>query len=100
MSRERAEALMVVVSPLFIAHREPLAELCRKHRLPRTVPRAAIGTYRRGSVRNNSTVAIAAAATSPITCVRPPAAAPIAVRLSAPVTANPCERAEGMLAAP
>ena len=34
MARERAEALMVVVSPLFIAHREPLAELCLKHRLP------------------------------------------------------------------
>src|SRR5262245_18703697 len=34
MSRERAEALMVVVSPMFIAHREPLTELRRKHRLP------------------------------------------------------------------
>src|SRR5262249_61646495 len=34
MARERAEALMVVASPLFITHREPLAELARKHRLP------------------------------------------------------------------
>jgi ABC-type uncharacterized transport system substrate-binding protein len=34
MTRERAEALMVVASPLFIIHSEPLAELCRKHRLP------------------------------------------------------------------
>jgi putative tryptophan/tyrosine transport system substrate-binding protein len=30
----RAEALMVVASPLFITHREPLAELAKKHRLP------------------------------------------------------------------
>src|SRR5215475_8184185 len=34
MARERAEALMVVASPLFITHREPLAELALKHRLP------------------------------------------------------------------
>jgi ABC-type uncharacterized transport system substrate-binding protein len=34
MARERAEALMVVASPLFSSHREPLAELAKKHRLP------------------------------------------------------------------
>jgi putative tryptophan/tyrosine transport system substrate-binding protein len=33
IARERAEALMVVASPLFITHREPLAELAREHRL-------------------------------------------------------------------
>jgi putative tryptophan/tyrosine transport system substrate-binding protein len=34
MARERAEALMVVASPLFVTHRERLAELAREHRLP------------------------------------------------------------------
>ena len=34
MARERAEALLVVASPMFITHRQPLAELARKHRLP------------------------------------------------------------------
>ena len=34
MARERAEALLVVASPLFITHRESLAELARKYRLP------------------------------------------------------------------
>jgi putative tryptophan/tyrosine transport system substrate-binding protein len=34
IARERAEALMVVASPLFITHREPLAELAKTHRLP------------------------------------------------------------------
>src|SRR5262249_57530326 len=34
MARERAEALMVVASPLFITHRESLAELALKHQLP------------------------------------------------------------------
>ncbi len=34
MARERVEALMVVASPLFVAHRGPLAELANKHRLP------------------------------------------------------------------
>ena len=34
MARERLEALMVVASPLFITHRQRLAELAREHRLP------------------------------------------------------------------
>jgi ABC-type uncharacterized transport system substrate-binding protein len=34
LTRERVEALMVVASPLYMAYREPLAELTRKHRLP------------------------------------------------------------------
>ena len=34
MARERPEALMVVASPLYITHREWLAELAREHRLP------------------------------------------------------------------
>jgi putative tryptophan/tyrosine transport system substrate-binding protein len=34
MGRERAGAFLAVSSPLFIARREPLAELARKHRLP------------------------------------------------------------------
>jgi putative tryptophan/tyrosine transport system substrate-binding protein len=34
MARERVEALMVIASPLFITHREGLAELAREHRLP------------------------------------------------------------------
>jgi putative tryptophan/tyrosine transport system substrate-binding protein len=34
MARERPEALMVVASPLFITHRERLADLAREHRLP------------------------------------------------------------------
>jgi len=34
MARERAEAIMVVASPLFITHRERLAELASEHRLP------------------------------------------------------------------
>src|SRR5215475_365748 len=34
MARERAEALMVVASPLFITHRERLAKLASQHRLP------------------------------------------------------------------
>src|SRR5262245_6800593 len=34
MARERVEAFLAVASPLFIAYREPLAELARKHRLP------------------------------------------------------------------
>jgi putative ABC transport system substrate-binding protein len=34
MTHERAEALMVVASPLFITHRERLAELALEHRLP------------------------------------------------------------------
>jgi putative ABC transport system substrate-binding protein len=34
MARERAKALMVVASPLFITHRERLAELASQHRLP------------------------------------------------------------------
>jgi len=34
MARERVGALLAVSSPLFITHREPLAELARRHRLP------------------------------------------------------------------
>ena len=34
MAREHAEALMVVASPLFITHRELLADLALQHRLP------------------------------------------------------------------
>jgi putative ABC transport system substrate-binding protein len=34
LAHERPEALMVVASPLFITHRERLAELAREHRLP------------------------------------------------------------------
>jgi putative tryptophan/tyrosine transport system substrate-binding protein len=34
MAREHAEALMVVASPLFVAHRELLADLALQHRLP------------------------------------------------------------------
>jgi putative ABC transport system substrate-binding protein len=34
MARERTDALMVVASPLFIIHRERLAELAREYRLP------------------------------------------------------------------
>ena len=41
-----------------------------------------------------------AAAIRPVTCVRPPAATPTAVRESAPVTTKPCDSAEEMLAAP
>jgi hypothetical protein len=51
-------------------------------------------------VKNSSTTAIAAAATSPAARVRPPAASFIAVRESAPLTAKPCDSAEAMLAAP
>ena len=43
---------------------------------------------------------MAVAATSPVTCVRPPAVTPTAVRESAPVTTKPCDRAEVMLATP
>src|SRR5262245_10568488 len=65
-----------------------------------TAPSAATGTYRSGSVKNNSTAAMVIAATSPVTCVRPPAATPTAVRESAPVTTKPCDSAEAMLATP
>jgi putative tryptophan/tyrosine transport system substrate-binding protein len=34
MARQSPEALMVVASPLFITHRERLADLAREHRLP------------------------------------------------------------------
>jgi putative ABC transport system substrate-binding protein len=34
MARERAEALLVVASPMFITHRQPPAEPARKHQLP------------------------------------------------------------------
>src|SRR5262249_25506624 len=34
MAKERVDAVMVVASPLYITHRERLAELARQHRLP------------------------------------------------------------------
>ena len=52
----------------------------RKSANTRTAPNAAFGTYRKKSVRNRNAIMIAAAATSPVTCVRPPAATPMAVR--------------------
>ena len=63
-------------------------------------PKAATGTYCKGPVKNSNTTAIVAAATNPVTWVRPPAASATAVRESAPVTANPCEMADARLAAP
>ena len=65
-----------------------------------TAPSAATGTQASVPVRNSSTIAIAAAATSPVTCVRPPELSAIAVRESAPLTAKPCETAAATLAAP
>ena len=65
-----------------------------------TTPRAATGTNWSGPVNSNSTRAIVAAATNPVTCVFPPEVTAIAVRESAPVTTKPWVRDEAMLAAP
>ncbi|MNR37281.1 hypothetical protein D3C85_1552870 [compost metagenome] len=65
-----------------------------------TAPSAAIGTKRRGSLRNTSTSAIDNAAMTPVSWVRPPAASLIAVRESAPLMAKLWLTAAAMLAAP
>ncbi len=66
----------------------------------RTAPSALLGRYWSGPVKKSRTRVIVAAATSPVTCDFPPVASATAVRESAPVTANPCDRPAAMLQTP
>ena len=61
---------------------------------------ATDGMYCSGPVRNSSTGTSAAAATSPATWVRAPAASATAVRRAEPVTVKLCDRAAATFAAP